>query len=305
MKRKFWRFLFLGLVLFFGLGYAILVVLSQPVASHPFFAADKIQVIAHQGGMGLGPENTLFTFARAVALGVEVLEMDMHQTRDGVPVILHDRTVDRTTNGSGRVRELTLAQLKELDAGYRWSADGGVTFPFRAQGITVPTLEEVLKRFPNQRMVIEIKQRDPTLATGLCQALNAFEKTDQVLVASFSDDAMETFRAACPEVATSVASMEALWFFVLHWLYLGAAFQPAAEALLVPEYLGPLHLVDQRFIREAGNHNMAVHVWTVNETSAMRRLLALGVDGLITDHPDRLLNLLQGESLQLVNKMAK
>ena len=299
MKRKFWRFLFLGSVLFFALGYAILALLSQPVAPHPFFAKDKIQVMAHQGGMGLGPENTLFTFARAVALRVDVLDMDIHQTRDGIPVILHDRTVDRTTNGNGQVRTLTLDQLKELDAGYHWSADGGITFPFRGQGITVPTLEEVLTHFPNQRLVIEIKQRDPTLATSLCHALNAFERTDQVLVASFSDATIKIFRAACPDVATSVASLEALWFFCLHWLYLGAAFQSEAQALLVPEHFGPLHLVDQRFVQAAGNHNMAVHVWTVNETSAMRRLLGLGVNGLITDHPERLLQLLQDENSKI------
>ncbi len=293
MKRKIWRFLFLGSALFFALSYAILALQFQPVAPHPFFAKDKFQVMAHQGGMGLGPENTLFTFARAVALGVDVLDMDLHQTRDGIPVILHDSTVDRTTNGKGQVGTLTLDQLKELDAGYHWSADGGSTFPFRGRGITVPTLEEVLKNFPDQRLVIEIKRRDPSLATSLCHALNELEKTDQVLVASFSDATIKTFRAACPDVATSVAYLEALWFFCLHWLYLDAAFQSDAQALLVPEHFGPLRLVDQRFVRTAGNHNMAVHVWTVNETSAMRRLLGLGVNGLITDHPERLLRLLQ------------
>lgn len=251
--------------------------------------------MAHRGGAGLGPEHTIPIFKLALALGVNVLEMDVRQTRDGVLVCLHDPTVDRTTNGNGRVSDLRLAELKQLDAGYRWTAPGDTTYPFRGQGFTVPTLKEVFETFPEQRMVIEIKQQSPPLAPALCNTLRDFDKTDQVLVASFRADAMEEFRTACPQVATAASAPEVLWFYTLQKLYLGAAYQPSAQALQVPEYWGPLRLVDPRFVQEAGNHNMAVHVWTVDETADMRRLLEWGVNGLITNHPERLLYLLYAD----------
>ena len=272
--------------------YAFLANRSEPVPPHPFFSGDEVLVMAHRGGQGLWPENTLFAFERAAELGADVLDMDVRSTADGVLVAIHDRRVDRTTNGRGDVGELTLAQLKTLDAGSRWTADRGVSFPFRGRGITVPALEEVFMSFPQLRLSMEIKQEEPSIAAPLCSLVRAYDLSDQVLVSSFSAEAMEVFRAACPEVATSAAAREVLVFWGLSRLFLDAAYQPAAQALQVPEHLGWLDVVDQRFTSMARAHNMKICVWTVDETEDMRRLLHLGVDGVITSYPDRLLGIL-------------
>ena len=125
-------------------------------------------VIAHQGGEWLRPSNTLVAFDHAVELGVDVLEMDIHQTQDGVIVLMHDATVDRTTDGSGAIKEMSFAEIRELDAGYYWTDDDGATYPYRGQGIQVPTLEELFQRYPDMRMNIEIKQETPSMVRPFC-----------------------------------------------------------------------------------------------------------------------------------------
>ncbi|MEZ4831342.1 MAG: glycerophosphodiester phosphodiesterase family protein [Caldilineaceae bacterium] len=136
-------------------------------------------------------------------MGVDMLEMDVHASADGVLVVRHDDTVDSTTNGQGEVRTKTLAELKALDAGYRWTDDDGATFPFRGQGITIPTLEEVFAALPDMPMTIEIKQADPSITQPLCDLIRRYNKTDQVIVGSFHNHALDDFRRICPEVATS------------------------------------------------------------------------------------------------------
>ena len=136
---------------------------------HSYFAQDEGRplVMAHRGGAGLWPENTMFAFERAAEMGADVIETEIHSTADNNLVLIHDKTVDRTTNGTGPVNSFTLAELKELDAGYKWTTDGGRTFPFRGKGITVPTLEEVFTGLPNIPINIDIKQIAPSLAAPL------------------------------------------------------------------------------------------------------------------------------------------
>jgi glycerophosphoryl diester phosphodiesterase len=147
-------------------------------------------VIAHQGGDGLWPGDTLFAFERAVELGVDVLETDAHITRDGQIVLVHDEDVDRTTDGTGLVEEMTLAELKQLDAAHKWSNDGGRTFPYRGQEIQVPTLEELFLKFPQMRYVIEIKLTQNPIDRPLCDLIREHDLQDKVMVASFHDEAM-------------------------------------------------------------------------------------------------------------------
>jgi glycerophosphoryl diester phosphodiesterase len=260
---------------------------SVTVKAYPFAVEGKVLSIAHRGGRGLWPENTMWAFERALNTGVDVLELDVRRTQDGKLVVIHDDTVDRTTNGNGPVKEYTLETLNTLDAGYRWTQDGQ-DFPFRGKGITVPTLEQVLVAFPQTLMVIEIKEEAPTAATALCDMLARYGKNGQVMVAGFSSEVVERFRAECSSTATSTTVSEVYWFLALHKLGLGAAFQPRAQALQVPEQAGPLQLVNAAWMASARGHGMAVHVWTVNETLDLQRLVALGVDGIITDYPDRL-----------------
>lgn len=271
---------------------SILIITNDPVPDYPFFEQAGPLVIAHQGGEGLRPSNTMAAFENAASLGVDVLEMDIHATADNVLILMHDDTVDRTTDGSGRIREMTLNEIKALDAGHYWTNDDGQTYPFRGQGIQVPTLEEIFTAFPSMLMNIEIKPDDPETAELLCQLITAHQMTDQLLIASFHPESIRTFRAACPEVPTSLVEPEILRFFILNTLFLGRLYRSPGAAMQVPEYSGNIHVLTNRFVR--GNHalNMDVHAWTINETADMERLIALGVDGIITDRPDRMLELL-------------
>ena len=291
MKNKFSKILLTTIVTLLDL-YGILALIARPAPDYPFFDHDGILVMAHRGGKGLRPENTLSAFENAVELGVDVLEMDVHSTKDGELVIMHDSTVDRTTNGTGPIHSFTLGELKELDAGYHWTADEDQSFPFRGQGITVPTLNEVFAKFPEMLMNIEIKQVEPSIAEPLCQMIRAYGMEEKVLIASFKAVAIEEFRRACPEIPTTTVKNEVRWLYGLSVAYLGKIYFPPADALQVPEYEGDIHVVTPRFITAAHGRNMEVHVWTVNEISDMQRMIDVGVDGIITDYPDRLLSLL-------------
>jgi len=273
--------------------HLVLAALAKPVPQHPFWATTTPpSVIAHRGGRGLWPENTLYAFRKAADLGADVLEMDIRQTADGVLVVLHDETVDRTTDGSGPVAALTLSRLRELDAGYRWSADSDKTHPHRGQGLAVPSLKEVFSALPGTRMNLEIKTRDAALSKPLCELIRGHRMEHLVVVASFGQDAMDAFRSACPGVATAATAEEARRFFRLTALFLDPLFEPRAEALQVPERLGNLDVLTPKFVRAARRLNLKIDVWTVNEPDDMRRLIALPVDGIMTDYPDRMLALL-------------
>ena len=273
----------------------VIALLARPAEDHPFFTEGPARpwVIAHQGGDGLWPGNTMFAFEQAAEMGVDVLEMDMHSTADGVLVLMHDATVERTTDGRGRINDLTLPELKELDAGYDWSPDEGQSYPFRGQGITVPTLEEVFTAFPDYHMNIEIKQAEPSIAQPFCQIIREYEMANKVLVASFNQAALDEFREVCPEIATSTGESEVITLFALNKLFLDALYSPAAQAIQIPEERSGLRILTQRFVDGSQSRNMEVHVWTVNEIEDMERILGTGVEGIITDRPDRLLELLR------------
>jgi glycerophosphoryl diester phosphodiesterase len=284
----------LGLVALLIVAYVVLALLARPAAKHPFLTQFEHAplVMAHQGGNGLWPDNTQYAFERAVAMGVDVLEMDIHSTADGVLVVIHDSTVDRTTDGTGPVHDLTVAEIKALDAGYHWTPDDGQTYPYRGQGVTVPTLEELFIAFPTTPMNIEIKQAEPSIAASLCRLIRDYGRTDKVLIASFHQEAIGEFRRECPEVATSTGQNEVVALFVLSKVRLEGAYRPDAEAVQVPEYRSGLHVITPRFVDAAHSRNFQVHAWTINETEDMQRMIDLGVDGIITDYPDRLMDLL-------------
>jgi glycerophosphoryl diester phosphodiesterase len=257
-------------------------------------------VMAHRGAAGLWPENTARAFAGSVALGVDVLEMDLHGTSDGVLVVIHDATVERTTNGAGRVSALTLAELKKLDAGYRWTKDGGRTFPFRGKGLTVPTLREVLDEFPRVRLNIDIKQAQPSLVKSFCRMLRERGATGRATVASFSAQTIEEFRRECPEVATSASPGEVMALSSELESGQGNASTEARPTRIaqVPEYLGGRQWLTAEVVAAAHRSGVEIHVWTVNDEAGMRRLLALGVDGIMTDYPDKLIALLKEHTLK-------
>lgn len=300
-RRRLWRRLARGLlvVLIVALAaYGLARLLARPAPAHAWFAPRPGEntplVLAHQGGENLWPSNTLLAFERSAALGADVIDTDMHLTRDGVLVLMHDQTVDRTTDGTGALRDLTLAEVKALDAGYDFSLDDGQTFPYRGQGLRVPTVEELFQAFPEGRFGIEIKQTDPeATAEAFCGLMRRYQVEDQVLVSSFRQANMDAFRQECPEVATSATEGEVRLFYVLYRLWLIDVLSPTYHALQVPEASGGIHLLTPGFVRAAERRGLSVIPWTINETEDLQRILALGVDGINTDNPDRLLALVR------------
>jgi glycerophosphoryl diester phosphodiesterase len=282
----------LGLVLLLVVVCVGLAILTGPMPDHPFIKRNGVEVIAHRGGWRLWPENTLYAFQHSVDMGVDILEMDIRSTKDGHLVVIHDEKVDRTTNGTGRVRDLTLAELKQLDAGYRWSPDKGETFPFRGQGIVIPTLIEVFEAFPQMRMSIEIKRGESDVVEVFGELIRQYGMQDRVLVPCSDSGTLKRFRKRFPEIATSPGLTEGLLFYVLSWLQLGAIYHPNVEVLQFPLKFRILDGTHPRIWAAARSHNIQVQVWTVDNEADMRMLVEREVDGIITRRPDRLLRIL-------------
>jgi glycerophosphoryl diester phosphodiesterase len=270
---------------------------GKPAVSREIFKREisRPLVFAHRGGGGLFPENTLEAFKYSAKMGVDVLELDVHSTVDGTLVVMHDERVDRTTNGSGRVSEMTLAELKKLDAGFQFTSDDGKTFPYRGRGIAIPTLQEIFDSFPEMTFNIEPKQAEPSVIKPMCEMIRTRKMTEKVIVGSFRQAAIDEFREECAEVATAATPAEVSEFLALYKVGLGESYSPPMQVLQIPEKVGSLQIVSKDFVETARKLNLKVHVWTINETADMQRLLEMKVDGIMTDYPDRLLKLLSNE----------
>ena len=308
MKKFFRKFLkwfgyFLLGVSFLLAGIYIYLAMQtgKPAEMRAIFQRDSSRplVFAHRGGGGLYPENTLEAFQYSAQMGVDVLELDVHSTSDGALVVMHDALVDRTTNGAGRVNQMTLAELKKLDAGYKFTPDGGQTFPFRGRGVTIPTLQEIFDALPGKTFNVEPKQAEPSITKPLCEIIRDRKMTERVIVGSFRQQAIDEFRAACTEVATAATPSEVRDFLALYKIGLGDTYRPPMQVLQVPQRLGALQIVTKDFVETGAKLNLKVHVWTINDPADMQRLIEMRVDGIMTDYPDRLLKLL-GEAPQII-----
>lgn len=289
MKKWIVRILFGLVVLIF---VAMLVMPKAPEAAY-YNNAPRTMVIAHQGGDGLWPSNTLFAFEHAAELGVDVLEMDIHMTKDGALVVSHDETVDRLTDGEGLIKEKSLTEVQSFDAAYDWSPlDDGAEYPYRGQGIIIPTLESVFERFPEYRMNIEIKQAEPSIAKPFCGLIRKHGMGDRVLVASFNDEALVEFRETCPEVATSGSRGQIKPFIYMHLAFLGRLYPPNFSAVQLPIEDSGITLLTSRFVKVAHARGLLVDAWTIDDSDEMRMLIDIGVDGIITDRPDLLMEVL-------------
>jgi len=288
-SRVFWILILVSLIL--------LLVLTPGASSSPYYLdVNRPLVIAPQGGDGVWPGDTMFAFEKAVEIGVDVLEMDAHVTKDGHIVLMHDEKVDRTTNSTGLIEDMTLDELKQLDAAYGWSNDGGQTFAYRGQGIRVPALDELFLKFPQMRYVIEIKLTENPIDKPLCILIRQYGMQERVLVASFHDVAMLNFRRTCPEVATSASRGEVTRFVLLGKVFLSGFVEPKYQSMQPPydpkESLN-IPIMTKRFIREAHAKNIKIEPWTVNDPELMKQYIEWGVDGIITDRPDLLLEILK------------
>jgi glycerophosphoryl diester phosphodiesterase len=219
-----------------------------------------------------------------VAAGADGLEFDVHLSSDGVVVVCHDETVERTTDSSGYVRAHTAAELARIDAGCRF-VDGHGSYPFRRCGIGIPTLREVLGRYPSLLMIVEMKVNSEAMGRAVAEEVRAAAARDRVCVAGYGRRAMDAARAALPGMPTSACHPEvrmAVYRSIARW----PVRHPPYQMYQVPERAGAIHVVTPRFVRHAHDAGLHVHVWTVDDEPAMRRLLGWGVDGLISNRPD-------------------
>lgn len=261
--------------------------------THPYFALPTPLVIGHRGCAGEAPENTLPSFRLALEQGAVILESDVHLTRDGVPVLLHDDEVDRVSDGSGAVRDLSLAELRRLDFAHRFSPDGGRSHPLRGRGVGIASLEEAFEAFPGVRFNLELKEDRPGLVESALEMVRTAGREDLTLLTAADDGLMGRLRRAIGSrgagVAQGACAGDVLAFVRAA---LDGAPPPAGPmALQVPAKFGGRPLVTRALVEHAHAHGVQVHVWTVNERDEMTRLLDLGVDGLITDFPGRLATL--------------
>lgn len=249
-------------------------------------------VIAHRGGSSLRPENTIAAFKHALELGAHGLEMDVHLSRDKELVVIHDTTVERITEGRGRVEDMELKELKELDPGYGFTPPGRPgEHPWRGQGLEIPALREVLQEFPDTPLCIEIKPDNPEIVQILADMLREFGRLDNTVVSSFHHDVLERLRQELPGAITGASKVEVRRLYILHLFHLDGLYSPDFQVLQIPEKWGPFKLATQEFIRRAQDKGLLVQVWTVDKEESMRRYLEMGVDGIITDRPDSLLQI--------------
>jgi len=254
---------------------------------HPFFDLPTPIVMGHRGASGELPENTLPAFERAIAEGAAILESDAHLTRDGEVVLCHDPVVDRTTDGSGVIGEQDLAELQRLDAGHHFTPDGGASFPYRGQGIRIPTLREVFEEFPGIRFNIELKRNSAVLIDAALRIVAEKRREEITLLAGESDETMSALRQRLTESGLRPAVGAAVGDVVrfVQAAAEGAAPPPESMALQIPPSFAGNPLVTEELVRFADRHGVQIHVWTINETAEMHRLLDLGVHGLISDFP--------------------
>ena len=258
--------------------------------AHPYFAVPTPIVIGHRGCAGEAPENTLPAFERGLADGAVILESDVHVTRDGVPVLIHDPDVDRVTNGSGRVAEHSFAELQRLDAGHHFSPDDGITHPFRGRGVRIPSFEEILEAFPGARLNIELKDPAPDAVEATLDVVLRQRREDLTLLTAGDDALMRRLRAAIRTRQAGVAQGASTADIVelIRSAQEGRPPRTTAMAAQVPKEFGGAPLVTRAFVRHAHVHDIQVHVWTINATDEMGELLDLDVDGIVTDLPARL-----------------
>jgi glycerophosphoryl diester phosphodiesterase len=241
-------------------------------------------VFAHRGGARLAPENTIAAFDNGLALGVDGLELDVQLASDGVPVVIHDHTLERTTDRTGPVHALTADDLARVDAGHRFERDG--VFAFRGQGSGVPRLDTVLARYPGTRLIIEMKGGQPELARAVARAIRRAAAVDRVCVGSFYQRSIAILRAEAPEIVTSASQPEARWTLHRSWVRWPWIGPRPYVAFQVPEFTGRLKVVSPAFVRQVHREGQVLQVWVVNDEADIIRLLDWGVDGIISDRPD-------------------
>lgn len=287
----------LGILLFIVSGLWLIVYL-WPTKKRPtraFYRNDDPGVlnIAHRGGKGIAPEGTMAAFAKAAQLKVDMFEYDIHMTKDGQLVVIHDDTVDRTTDGTGKVNELILAEVQALDAGYHFT-DASGEHSYRASDVYIPTVAEVFESYPNMRQLIEIKDtNDPVLyekiVEDLWRLIQKYNMEDNVMIGSFDHEITELFESVTwGQIPIGAGEQEVRDFVKKHVPYLNGLARSNVDSLQLPTEAEGYDLTTNNIIQSAKKRNMSIYYWTINDEATMRELIGKNVDGIITDYPDRL-----------------
>ncbi len=245
-------------------------------------------MFAHRGGAALRPENTIAAFDHGLSLGADGLEFDVHLSRDGIAVVHHDKTLDRTTSGRGPLAAHTAAELARFDAGFHFTprtADAANGFPYRNAGMMIPTLRDVLRRYPDIPIIIELKENEPELARRTIDEVRAVDGVDRIALGSFGTRVLRAARAYEPRIRTGSSREETRVALYRSWCRWPVR-NPPFDAFQVPETSGSTRVVSRRFVEDAHRAGVAVQVWTVDEEADMLRLIEWGVDGIISDRPD-------------------
>lgn len=285
----------------------LLPVCTAGAAVNPWMQKGVLNM-AHQGGELEAPSDTLYALKTSIVKGADMLEMDVHITSDGQIVVMHDETVDRTTNGTGSVEDMTLAQVKALDAAHWFVPDSGTVtgrpadeyalrgiatgakqppLGYTANDFTIPTLEEVLQAFPGFPSNIELKpttKKSGVLEPAAADLLAKYHRSADVIVVSFNDESTELFKALAPDVNTAVGTGQAAAFWASSQNAMPGLPNPRYVALQVPMELG-VPVMGKDFVDNAHANGLAVHVWTIDDEPTMRQLIGWGVDGIMTNRP--------------------
>lgn len=233
----------------------------------------------------------MVAFDDAVALGVDAIELDVHLSKDGQVVVIHDPTLERTTNGRGAVADQTADTLSRLDAAWRFEDSG--QHRFRGQGIGVPTLEAVLRRHRDMAFIVELKATSVEVAHRALAVVRAADALDRVVFGSFRQEALDVVRRGEGRCVTSASSREAAYALVRSKLFVPPG-RAAYQLLQLPEFRKGWRVVSPRLVQLARRRGIPTHVWVVDEEADMRRLLAWGVTGLISDRPDVAMRVVHG-----------
>ena len=283
MKKTFYSVLVLSLIYFI----ALLSPGVDPVDDIPYYKDQSFTVIAHRGGRGLVPGNTIEAAVNAVNIGSDVIEIDLHLTADNVLVVRHDDLVDTTSDGTGLIADLTFEQIGFFNAGFHEVDFPGATFD---RPLKIPSLASLFERLPDQRFLIELKPTNTTSADTLCTLVKEHKLEHQVLVGSFHTSVLKHFRKHCPNVPTSLGKNELLLLSLLQRLHLGHFFSSSGYAMQVPQSFNGMDIITPDLIALAQRLNLRVEAWTINDIESMVNLKAMGVDGIITDYPDQLID---------------
>lgn len=270
-----------------------------------FPALKKPYIFAHQGGELLAPTNTMAAFAMADSIGgSDFLDIDVHMTRDGHLVGIHDETVDRTTNGSGRVDSYTLAELQQLDAGYRFRGFQG-EYSYRGKGVRIPALEEVFSMYATKYYLhFEIKDAYPKdrpsqIEAKLWELILRYHMEKRVIVASFQQAIVRRFnQLAQGQVVIGAGRAEVTRFVLAQKSHLPFLYRRYSHVLEIPLSSNSINLKKRALIERAHRLSMEVYYWTIDDVPTMKELIELGADGIFTNRPDLLKGVVEGMGLR-------